>query len=114
MRGNIERNAAISLAFYGTPNHGQNASPSPPTTYGKALAQRPCKTRCRSEFTPICLAVLTLVVQNDRRTGRDLHIQIPHIQRVLLDEFAARFDLVAHQHTEEFVGTAHVFHANLQ
>ena len=33
---------------------------------------------------------------------------------MLLDEFAARFNLVAHQHAEELVGAADVFHANLQ
>ena len=33
---------------------------------------------------------------------------------MLLDEFAAGFDLVAHQHAEEIVGAADVFHADLQ
>ena len=42
------------------------------------------------------------------------HIQIPHFQRVLLDEFAAGFDLVAHEDAEEVVGGADVFHADLQ
>ena len=42
------------------------------------------------------------------------HIQIPHIERVLLDEFAAGFDLVAHQDAEEIVGAADVVHADLQ
>ena len=39
------------------------------------------------------------------------HIQIPHFQRVLLDELAAGFDLVAHQDAEEVVGGAGVVHA---
>jgi hypothetical protein len=43
-----------------------------------------------------------------------LHIQILHIQRVLLDEFAAGFDVVAHQHPEQLVGAAGVFHPHLQ
>ena len=26
-----------------------------------------------------------------------LHVEIPHVERVVLDELAARFDFVAHQ-----------------
>ena len=37
-----------------------------------------------------------------------LHVQIPHFQRVLLDELAAGFDLVAHQDAEQVVGRAGV------
>ena len=36
----------------------------------------------------------------------ELHIQIPYIQRVLLDEFATGFDLVTHEDAEEVVGAA--------
>ena len=43
-----------------------------------------------------------------------LHIQIPHIQRVLLNKLPARFDVVAHEDAEEFVGGADVVHADLQ
>jgi hypothetical protein len=32
-----------------------------------------------------------------------LDIQVPHIQRVVFDEFAARFDGVAHQHREDLI-----------
>ena len=42
------------------------------------------------------------------------HIQIPNIQRVLLNELAAGFDLVAHEDAEEVVGGAGVVHADLE
>jgi hypothetical protein len=43
-----------------------------------------------------------------------LHIQIAHIEGVLLDEFAAGFYLVAHEDSEQVVGAAGVLHADLQ
>ena len=33
----------------------------------------------------------------------DLNIQVAHVQRVLLDEVAAGFDMLAHQHAEDFI-----------
>jgi hypothetical protein len=42
----------------------------------------------------------------DLSGGSDLYIQIPHIQRVLLDEVPSGFDLVARQDAEEVVGGA--------
>jgi hypothetical protein len=49
-----------------------------------------------------------------RHHARDSHIQIPYIQRVLLDELAAGLDLVAHQDPEEIVRGAGVFHLYLK
>jgi hypothetical protein len=46
--------------------------------------------------------------------GRELHIQIPRLQRVFLDELAAGFDLVAHEDAEEVVGRTDVLHCHLQ
>jgi hypothetical protein len=40
-----------------------------------------------------------------------LRVQIPHFQRVLLDEFAAGFDFVAHEDAEH-VGGAEVLHGD--
>ena len=42
------------------------------------------------------------------------HIQICHAQRVLLDEFAARLDLVAHQPREHVVGVVGIIDPHLQ
>ena len=33
-----------------------------------------------------------------------LHVQIPHVQRVVFDELAARLDFVAHEPHEHFLG----------
>src|SRR4051812_3317417 len=74
----------------------------------------PRKTRWRSASTRFCPGRFENAAQNDSRADRASHIQIPHIQRVLLDEFAAGLDLVAHQDPEEIVGAADVFHADLQ
>lgn len=43
-----------------------------------------------------------------------LHVEVPHVEGVLLDEVAAGFYLIPHQHPEQFVGCASVFHLHLQ
>ena len=43
-----------------------------------------------------------------------LDIQVADIQCVVFDEFAPRFDLVAHQHGADFVGFDSVVDADLQ
>ncbi|MEX2308171.1 MAG: hypothetical protein WD738_11290 [Pirellulales bacterium] len=40
----------------------------------------------------------------DKCRFQSSHIQIPHIERVLLDEFAAGFDLVAHEDSSSYFG----------
>src|SRR5665648_1283956 len=39
-------------------------------------------------------------------------IEEPHFLRVLLDERAARLDLVAHQHRKDLIGRLDVFHGH--
>jgi hypothetical protein len=48
----------------------------------------------------------TRMAQVMKRTShrKILYIEIPHVQRVVLDELAARFDDVAHKNSEHFVG----------
>ena len=41
-------------------------------------------------------------------------IQIFHAQRILLDEFAARFNHIAHQFGEQIIRFNHVIHTHLQ
>src|ERR1043166_7454257 len=43
-----------------------------------------------------------------------LDIKVPHIQRVVFDELAARLDGVTHQHGEDFVGFDSVVNTDLQ
>jgi len=47
-------------------------------------------------------------------TPTPLHVQVPRFQGVLLDELAARLDLVAHQDAEQVVGGPRVVHADLK
>ena len=53
-----------------------------------------------------------LVAENDPRDSLD--VQILHAQRVVLDEAAARLDLVAHQRREDLVGLVGVLDTDLQ
>lgn len=48
------------------------------------------------------------------RTYTALKVQILNAQRVLLDEFPARFDHIAHQLGEQVIRLDHVIHAYLQ
>src|SRR5687768_3932486 len=41
-------------------------------------------------------------------------IQIPHVERVVLDELSARLDLVAHQCRKHLIGFGVIFGAHLQ
>ncbi len=43
-----------------------------------------------------------------------LNVQILNVQRVVFDKFAARFDLVAHQHSENLIGFDRVINFDLQ
>ena len=49
-----------------------------------------------------------------RRGNAALDIQIGDLQGMGLDEFPPRFDVVAHEHAEEFVSAAGVFHFYFQ
>ena len=100
--------------FMGPLNHEQNLAQSLPTTCAKQLANGQRKTPGSSESTSLCPRDFENAEQIDPRAVHASHIQIPHIERVLLDEFAAGFDLVAHEDAEEVVGCADVFHADLQ
>ena len=42
------------------------------------------------------------------------HVQIGHTQRVVLDELAARLDLVAHEHGENLAGADRILDLHLQ
>ena len=46
--------------------------------------------------------------------SRGLHVQVPHVERVVLDELAARLDLIAHQRREHLVRLGVVLGAHLQ
>ena len=50
----------------------------------------------------------------DLREKRGLDIQILDVQRVVLDEFAADFHILAHQGRENLLGFQGVFQAHLQ
>jgi uncharacterized protein YlaN (UPF0358 family) len=57
-----------------------------------------------SNRTALCAASLT---------AHCLDIQISDIQRVVFDEFAARFDLVAHQDGEDLISLDGIVDADL-
>ena len=58
-----------------------------------------------------------LCVRNDNLYVKNqwpkLDVEIPNLERVLLDELPTRFYLVAHEYTEHFVGCTGVAHADL-
>ena len=41
-------------------------------------------------------------------------VQIGHVEGVFLDELATRFDVVAHQDSEDFIGGGGIVHADLK
>src|SRR6187200_617559 len=49
-----------------------------------------------------------------RWDSRPSNIEIPHVERVVFDEFPARLDLVAHQRGEHLIGFRVILGANLQ
>src|SRR5688500_6291928 len=47
-------------------------------------------------------------------TASLLHIQVLHVERVVLDELSSRLDLIAHQRREHLVGLGMVLGTDLQ
>ena len=43
-----------------------------------------------------------------------LHVEVPHVERVVFDEFAARLDLIAHQRREHLIRLGVILGADLQ
>ena len=48
------------------------------------------------------------------RSGAGLHIQVLHVQGILLDELAPHLDVIAHQRGENLLGLGSVIQAHLQ
>mgnify|MGYP007000129811 CR=1 len=60
--------------------------------------------------------VLSYVVQGLLSGRRDTQIknQVFHVQRIILDKFASRFNHIAHEFGEQIIGLSHIINLHLQ